>query len=304
LQEDRGIDLTEIDSPALENTKVLQDIYAALGHAIRFDIVQYLGTFHRPVQYTELVEWLQIKPGSFYFHIKKLKDLVTQDTEKRFLLTPLGKIAIDIMKSGEIVHLKYQSKSVIDETEKVIPERFSIKLFGEFVRRKTFDRNFQLLVGLIVLGQILILDLANLGMIPFFFDGGLYIGILGCIFELTSSILVIWVLLEFLMRYYSPIRGFSYELLTGIPIALSPLFVYPALVFVSEHIFYFPFLPDFLANTQISIILLFILQIFSAIFLVQLLQVIKSVNFERALIPVFIVLYGFSILSFFVSSLF
>ncbi|MFX0182517.1 MAG: hypothetical protein ACFE95_05465, partial [Candidatus Hodarchaeota archaeon] len=48
----------------------LHDIYAALGHAIRYDIVNYLGTFHRPVQYTELVEWLQIKPGSFYFHMK------------------------------------------------------------------------------------------------------------------------------------------------------------------------------------------------------------------------------------------
>jgi hypothetical protein len=304
LQEDRGINLTERNSPTIENTKVLQDIYAALGHAIRFDIVQYLGTFHRPVQYTELVEWLQIKPGSFYFHVKKLKALVKQDSEKRFLLTPLGIIALDIMKSGEIVHLKYQSEDVIAETDEILPERFSIKLFGEFVRRKTFDRNFQLLVSIVVLLQIFILDLANVGMIPFFFDGGLYIGILGCILEIIGSTLIIWILLEFLMRYYSPIKGFSYELLTGIPIALSPLFVYPILIFVSEHILSVPFLPDILANTQISIILLFILQIFSAIFLVQLLQVIKSVNFERALIPVFIVLYGFSILSFYVSSLF
>ncbi len=72
----------------------LQNIYAALGHAIRFDIVQYLGTFHRPVQYTELVEWLQIKPGSFYFHMKKLKGLVEQDSEKRFRLTNLGNFGI------------------------------------------------------------------------------------------------------------------------------------------------------------------------------------------------------------------
>ncbi len=304
MQEDRGIHVTERSSPTLENTKVLQDIYAAIGHAIRFDIVQYLGTFHRPVQYTELVEWLQIKPGSFYFHVKKLKDLVKQDSEKRFLLTPLGKIPIDIMKSGEIVHLKYQSEDVIDETDEVLPERFSIKLFGEFVRKKTFNRNFQLFIGLMVLGQILILDIARLGMIPFFFDGGLYFGLIGCILEAISSLIVIWILLELVMRYYSPIKGFSYELLTGIPIALSPLFVYPILVFLSEHIFIFAFLPDIIANAQISIILLFFFQIISAIFLVQLLQVIKSVSFERALIPVFIVLYGFSILSFFVSSLF
>ena len=304
MQEDRGIDLTERGSPTLENTKVLQDIYSALGHAIRFDIVQYLGTFHRPVQYTELVEWLQIKPGSFYFHVKKLKDLVKQDSEKRFFLTPLGRIALDIMKSGEIMHLKHQSEDIKHDKDQVLPERFSIKLFGEFVRRKTFDRNFQLFVVILVLGQILVLDLSHLGMIPFFFDGGLYLGLLGCILENIIAMIVIWILLEFLMRFYSPIKGFSYELLTGIPIALSPLFLYPFLVFLSEHVFYVPLLTNLLANPQISIIVLFILQIFSAVFLVQLLQVIKSVNFDRALIPVFIVLYGFSILSFIVSSLF
>ncbi|MHA1975547.1 MAG: winged helix-turn-helix domain-containing protein [Candidatus Hodarchaeales archaeon] len=296
--------MTGQSSPTLENTKVLQDIYAALGHAIRFDIVQYLGTFHRPVQYTELVDWLQIKPGSFYFHVKKLRHLVKQDSEKKFVLTPLGEIALDIMKSGKEVHLKYQSRDVTAETDEVLPERFSIKLFGEFVRKKTFDRNFKFIIALMVVGQILIIDLARLGTIPFFFDGGLYFGLFGSILEIILSIIVIWILLEILMRYFSPIKGFSYELLTGIPIALSPLFVYPILVFLSEHIFVLAFLPDIIANAQISIILLFFLQIFSAVFLVQLLQVIKSVSFERALIPVFVVLYGFSILSFFVSSLF
>ncbi|PWI47500.1 hypothetical protein CEE45_11255 [Candidatus Heimdallarchaeota archaeon B3_Heim] len=296
--------MTEKGSPNIENVTFLQDIYAALGHAIRFDIVQYLGTFHRPVQYTELVEWLQIKPGSFYFHIKKLKGLVEQDSEKKFLLTSLGKIALDVMKSGEIIQLKHQPQDSTDEKEVILPVRFSITFFGEFVRRKTFDRKFNLIISLMVVGQILLLDFAKLGMIPFFIDGGLFFGLIGCIIEVIVSFMIIWILLELLMRYYSPIKGFSYELLSGIPIALSPLFVYPLLVFLSEHSSFLPFLPDIIANVQVSITILFILQIFSGIFLVQLLQVIKSVSFERALVPVFIVLYGFSILSFFVSSLF
>ncbi len=291
-------------SHTLENTRVLQDVYAALGHAIRFDIVQYLGTFHRPVQYTELVEWLQIKPGSFYFHIKKLKDLVQQDSEKRFLLTPLGEVALDIMKSGETVQLKHQSLTEIHGTEEILPERFSIRFFGEFIRKKTFDRNFRVFMSLMVVGQILLLDLAKIGMVPFFFDGGLYFELLGCILEVIGSLIIIWILLELLMRYYSPIKGFSYELLTGIPIALFPLFIYPALIFLSENVSTFAFLSSIIANAQVSILILFVLQVSSAVFLVQLLQVIKSVNFERALIPVFFVLYGFSIFSFFISGLF
>ena len=141
-------------------------------------------------------------------------------------------------------------------------------------------------------------------MVPFFFDGALYFGVLVSILEVIGSVIIIWILLELLMRYFSPIKGFSYELLTGIPIALSPLFIYPLLIILSEFLSSFSFLPEILANAQISIIILFGFQVISAVFLVQLLQVIKSVNFERALIPVFIVLYSFSIFSFFVSSLF
>ncbi len=294
--------MPETSSQSLENSRELQDIYTALGHAIRFDIVHYLGTYHRPVQYTELVEWLQIKPGSFYFHIKKLKGLVEQDTEKRFLLTSLGRVALEIMQSGKNVQLQHQSQT--KETEIIRPQRFSIIFFGEFIRRMTFDRKFQLFIWIMLIIQVILLEYSNLGMIPFFFDGGLYFGILVSMLEVVGSTLIIWILLELLMRYYSPIKGFSYELLTGIPIALSPLFIYPLLIILSESLSSLSFLPEIIANTQISIILLFGFQVFSAIFMVQLLQVIKSVSFERALVPVFIVLYGFSILSFLVSSLF
>lgn len=282
----------------------LQDIYAALGHAIRFDIIHYLGTFHRPVHYSELVEWLQIKPGSFYFHMKKLKGLVEQDSEKRFLLTSMGEVALNVMRSGKNIHSKYheEPEPTKDKDHKSLPNRFSIKFFGEYVRKAAFDRKFNLFISIVVVLQILILDLSNLGMIPFFLDGGLYFGILGCFIELIGSIVIIWLLLEFIMRIYSPIKGFSLELLSGIPIALTPLFLYPLLIVFVERVPLLSFLAEFLANQQVSIVSLFLLQVVTAIFLIQLLQVIKAVDFERALIPVFIVLYGFSILSFFVSS--
>ncbi len=304
MQENRGIVLTEKISQIEDVATPLQDMYAALGHAIRFDIIHYLGTFHRPVHYSELVEWLQIKPGSFYFHMKKLKGYVEQDSEKRFLLTSRGEVALDVMRSGKNIQSKYHEvpKPIGNQDHEALPSRFSIKFFGEYVRKAAFDRKFNYFVSLVVVVQILILDLSNLGMIPFFLDGGLYFGIIGCIIELLFSIVIIWVLLELIMRFYSPIKGFSLELLSGIPLALVPLFFYPLLIIFAERVSFLSFLAEFLANTQVSIISLFFLQVVTAIFLVQLLQVIKAVDFERALIPVFLVLYGFSILSFFVSS--
>jgi hypothetical protein len=293
--------MTENEEYSEVESKPLHDIYAALGHAIRYDIVNYLGTFHRPVQYTELVGWLQIKPGSFYFHMKKLKFLVKQDSEKRFYLTSTGQLALDVIRSGE--SLQSRSQTSVEESKReeiILPKRFSIIFFGEFIRRSAFNTQFKLLVLLIVLLQITLLDFSKLGTIPFFLDGNLYFGILGCTVELLGSFLIIWALLEFVMRFYSPIKNFSSELLTGIPLAMIPLFIYPLLVILADKI---QILKQIVSNSALSIAIIFFLQIITAIFLVQLLQVIKSVNFERALVPVFIVLYGFSILSFIVSNL-
>ena len=282
-------------------SKNLPEIYAALGHAIRYDIINYLGAFHRPIHYTELVEWLQIKPGSFYFHIKKLKPLVNQDKEKRFYLTPLGTFALKMIRSSQIAEsqdAKPLTEGVI--VEEKLPSRFKTTLFGEFVRRLSFNRKFVGLMVITVIIQIILLDVAQLGTIPFYLDGDLYFGIIACTIELFLSILTIWLFLEFLIRFFSPIKSITIDLLVGLPLAMSPLFIYPFLVILSERI---TFLTDFISNGSISIVLMFFLQLLSAIFLIQLLQVIKRVNFDKALIPVFITLYSFSILSFFYTTL-
>jgi hypothetical protein len=259
--------------------------------------------FHRPINYTELVEWLQVKPGSFYFHMKKLKHLVEQDEEKKFYLTPIGNLALEVIKSGEQMRSKLDSRptSETSEAENILPKRFSIFLFGELIRRVTFGIRFRIMTIFILIGQIILLDQSKLGMIPFFLDGALYFGLIGCVIELLASIVIVWTFLELIMRFYSPIKGFSRELLTGIPLTMVPLVLYPLLVILAEN---FHFLAIFLSSSTLSIIILFILQLITAIILVQLLQVIKSVNFERALVPVFIILYGFSIVSFLISTIF
>ena len=284
----------------------IQDLYAALGHAIRYDIIQYLGTFHRPVHYKELVEWLNIKPGSFYFHMRKLEGLVAQDEQKRFYLTPSGLFTLDLLKSGE--NLKTQRSTEIttaskEETRTINPpERFEIVLFGEYIRKHAFNTQYKVLIMILFIIQVLLLEVSKLGVIPFYFDGRLYINLISVLFELVIVYALVWILLELFSRFLGPIRGFSFELLVGIPFAMVPLFIYPFLVAISTFA-NLSFLLNLLANPVISIGLLFLLQVITAIFLVQLLQVIKSLSFDKALIPVFIILYGFSVLSFILANL-
>jgi len=294
-------DIVVPDDEPMRSAMPMNKVYNALGHAIRYDIITYLGAFHRPIQYSELVEWLDIKPGSFYFHLKKLKYLVDQDEEKGFFLTSTGIFALNIIKSGEDLHSDFGKSPLIKENEKTIsPKRFNIVLFGEIIRRLTFDARFKIIMILAIFIQIIILDMSKLGIIPLFVDGNLYFGLIACAIQLVASFILIWIFLELIMRFYSPIKGFSQELLVGIPLAMFPLFMYPLLVIIAGYL-EFPAL--LLSNTTLSISIIFFLQIITAFFIVQLLQVIKSVNFERALIPVFIILYGFSIFSFLLSSI-
>ena len=294
-------DIVIPDDEPMRSAMPMNKVYNALGHAIRYDIITYLGAFHRPIQYSELVEWLDIKPGSFYFHLKKLKYLVDQDEEKGFFLTSTGIFALNIIKSGENLHSDFGKSPLIKENEKTIsPKRFNIVLFGEIIRRLTFDARFKIIMILAIFIQIIILDMSKLGIIPLFVDGNLYFGLIACAIQLVASFILIWIFLELIMRFYSPIKGFSQELLVGIPLAMFPLFMYPLLVIIAGYL-EFPAL--LLSNTTLSISIIFFLQIITAFFIVQLLQVIKSVNFERALIPVFIILYGFSIFSFLLSSI-
>jgi len=287
------------EAPSNSESKNLPEIYAALGHAIRHDIINYLGAFHRPIHYTELVEWLQIKPGSFYFHIKKLKLLVNQDKEKRFYLTPLGMFALEMIKSSQIPALDTKPLPMDTSAEEFLPLRFKTTFFGEFIRRISFNRKFVGFMAITVAFQTVLLDIAQLGIIPFYLDGDLYFGILACVIEFLLSLSITWLFLEFLIRFFSPIKSISIDLLVGLPLAMSPLFIYPSLVILSERIV---FLTYFISNSSISISLMFVLQLLSAIFLIQLLQVIKRVNFEKAMIPVFITLYCFSFLSFLYTS--
>jgi len=136
--------------------------------------------------------------------------------------------------------------------------------------------------------ELAILELSKLGTIPFFFDAAFYSGGILFIFgEWLLSLVIIWIVLELLSRFFSPIKNFSKELLFTIPLTLLPTYLYPILIIISEITNI-----SILTSPAISVSFLFILQIFSGIILIQFLQVIKSLEFDKALIPVFIILYG------------
>jgi hypothetical protein len=71
-----------------------------LGHPLRRDIIRFLGEKRRS-GFTELKSTLKVSVGTLYYNIDLLWDLVTQDVNKKCILTPKGQIAYNILIESE-----------------------------------------------------------------------------------------------------------------------------------------------------------------------------------------------------------
>jgi DNA-binding transcriptional ArsR family regulator len=84
------------DKPDDSITKV----YSALGNPYRRQIVQILKEEGK-AGFKELHEALKISVGALYHHLDTLGELVTQDAEKKYVLTDKGRTAINALSVSE-----------------------------------------------------------------------------------------------------------------------------------------------------------------------------------------------------------
>src|SRR5215472_6453708 len=75
-------------------------IYTALGNPYRRKIVELLRNKGR-MGFKELHDTLQISVGALYHHLEMLQDLISQDAEKKYLLTERGRSAVDTLSVSE-----------------------------------------------------------------------------------------------------------------------------------------------------------------------------------------------------------
>ncbi len=75
-------------------------VYSALGNPYRRQIVQILKEKGK-AGFKELHEALKISVGALYHHLDTLGELVTQDAEKKYMLTDKGRTAINALSVSE-----------------------------------------------------------------------------------------------------------------------------------------------------------------------------------------------------------
>jgi len=110
-------------------TRDKSDIYDALSNPVRREIIILLGE-HGALRAKDLKDLLNIGPGQLYYHLNLLQDLVTQNENKEYVLTDLGREVYVAVTQGDVPS--------IPETVVSAGKNPALRLFGYLMFPKPF----------------------------------------------------------------------------------------------------------------------------------------------------------------------
>jgi len=186
--------------------------------------------------FKELHDTLQISVGALYHHLEMLQDLISQDAEKKYLLTERGRSAVDTLSvSEERIASQPATQSPSQESKLAIAANEF--LFG----RRLFDylnndpiRSLPLAILIVILGGWLSLQ-TNLEPILMFYVNP------------TSALNQVWFILLFPLGWLGTFavaeglstglyhrKGAELTLLNGTAFAMLPLLVVPGILYIGK----------------------------------------------------------------------
>lgn len=208
-------------------------IYKLLDHPVRKEIIELLGEQEK-VGFKEFTERLRVNVGTLYYHFDVLSGLITQDENRKYRLTDLGKTAYQFLtsKREQLVEIEVKEKArMVRPHNKILkhvksifwPSGFFFNLY-QSPKRHLAD------VVLIMAFGSLIMSEAKLEPTLFFLDfrASLHPGIV--VARLLLGLLAILVVSEAVSRIFFRRGGGNLSLLIGATFSLLPLFVFPSLL--------------------------------------------------------------------------
>jgi len=183
-------------------------IYSALGSQVRRELITFLYE-NEKAGFLDLQKRFKLKVGSLYHQLNMMKDLWEQDADKKYSLTPLGKVAYNLI----LLNKDYLSSSNVHlrPTGDTLKKKFSWESFWRilisfFLPRKLFQYLVSepvrsLFEGLLIIGGLLYFSIAS------------------------QTVLIGFYPLEVTEWYYSILGVFGFWLVIGIvPVAFKSLF--------------------------------------------------------------------------------
>ncbi|MCP8309882.1 MAG: ArsR family transcriptional regulator [Candidatus Methylarchaceae archaeon HK01M] len=214
--------------------------------------------------FTEIKRKTSLSTGSIYYHLSYLRDYITRDSNRRYILTEKGRRLLK--KLGMRVMVKDQGSFVL--------KSLSIITLASIFKRATYSRGRAIAVTIstLALGSFVCLY-SNLNHFLLSVPSKLIMN------PILSTFLTGWLLTFVLAELYSAITtgikvGGEVELATTIALSFIPLYIYSSIT-----------------HLQISNIILVPMQIWSAILLAGGLNISKGVRLTHSFIFSLIILY-------------
>jgi len=277
-----------------QSDEVLGAVYAVLAHQVRREILRIVGGYLKPIPFSEIASFLNVRPGTFYFHIKKMEGFIEQTEDRNYVLTDGGYLALRLLESGEDqLNLPPESReeavpALQKERESILGKILLSSVFREIAPTKRTV--FEVIIMILVLTALA--EVAHLGILPLFYSSALYFGPLASAVCEISGIIMMWLILEtvtsLLQNRRIPRRNeLSIELFLAMPLCLLPLGLFPACV-IAFGLVNIPLLSLFPVGATL---LQLLLQLLSGLLIAQATKTCKPVSFERALVPVLAIMY-------------
>ena len=291
-------------TPDEEGVEDLQGIeekfYNSLNHEVRRKIIRMIGS-QGEGSFTNFKKVLKVSTGTLYHHLDVLKELITQNSKRKYILTNLGKHAYnflsknyDTIESDNIEEQKFISAS-LKKFISLIPNEILHK-----VNDLTNPIKVLISVGILSLFFILIF-IGNINSSFIFFvpynTSNTELEViekiaLGLKFIVFTYIVVI--ISELLCRYLFNKTENTKNFVLIFPIALIPMLPY---LFIYDMLFLFA---PTLVNTIFNKFIMIIFQIWTIWLITYIIITFKYLKLERALLITFVIHYGtFTVLLFF-----
>lgn len=203
-------------------------IYTALGSQVRREIIAFIEEKEK-VGFVDLKQKFDLKVGSLYHQLNSMKELITQDDEKKYFLSDLGKVAFKLMIINKD-QIETANVKLMKETNESSKETFFEKLWDiivfMFLPRKVFKylasetlRTF--FEGLLIIGLMIFFSIDSaivlVGFYPLTTDFWYFsvLGVIGLWIFIALMTELLYAL--FYKRKYNPLK-----LIATIPFALLP----------------------------------------------------------------------------------
>ncbi|RLF24887.1 MAG: hypothetical protein DRN15_01235 [Thermoprotei archaeon] len=262
-------------------------VYQVMGHEVRRGIILYLGE-HERASFSELRRNLGISVGTLYYNLDQLRDLVTQDMDKKYRLTEEGKLVYEIVKRNvEHVEEYYRLKSL----RRNMLCRLVLRVFYPKQLFILVDRTPVLIIVSIIslLVGIIASMISRLELSIFFYYPTLAPHLILAT-KYIFSWLVVFLLSDLLSTYvFKGARGRHFELACACAIVLLPLSIYPCIYVITPWLPTVGTIGGFTLKRFILGILLGLSQLMVVGFLSAAISTIKELRGELSFIIAFIV---------------